>query len=30
MIASAARFREPLAYPHYLALDAYATGEGRG
>jgi N6-L-threonylcarbamoyladenine synthase len=27
MIASAARFREPLAYPHYLALDAYATGE---
>jgi len=27
MIASAARFREPLAYPHYLALDAYASGE---
>jgi N6-L-threonylcarbamoyladenine synthase len=29
MIASAARFREPLAYPHYLSLDAYATGEAR-
>jgi N6-L-threonylcarbamoyladenine synthase len=29
MIASAARFREPLAYPSYLALDAYATGETR-
>jgi N6-L-threonylcarbamoyladenine synthase len=27
MIASAARFREPLVYPHYLSLDAYATGE---
>jgi N6-L-threonylcarbamoyladenine synthase len=27
MIASAARFSEPLAYPRYLALDAYATGE---
>ncbi len=27
MIASAARFGERLAYPHYLALDAYATGE---
>ena len=27
MIASAARFGEPLAYPRYLALDAYATGE---
>jgi N6-L-threonylcarbamoyladenine synthase len=27
MIASAARFREPLAYPNYLGLDAYATGE---
>jgi N6-L-threonylcarbamoyladenine synthase len=27
MIASAARFAEPLAYPDYLALDAYATGE---
>jgi N6-L-threonylcarbamoyladenine synthase len=27
MIASAARFAEPLAYPRYLALDAYATGE---
>jgi len=29
MIASAARFVEPLAYPRYLALDAYATGERR-
>jgi N6-L-threonylcarbamoyladenine synthase len=29
MIASAARFREPLAYPRYLSLDAYATGEVR-
>jgi N6-L-threonylcarbamoyladenine synthase len=29
MIASAARFREPLAYPSYLTLDAYATGEPR-
>jgi N6-L-threonylcarbamoyladenine synthase len=29
MIASAARFREPLAYPRYLGLDAYATGEAR-
>jgi N6-L-threonylcarbamoyladenine synthase len=27
MIASAARFREALPYPHYLGLDAYATGE---
>ncbi len=27
MIASAARFVEQLPYPHYLALDAYATGE---
>ena len=27
MIASAARFTPPLAYPDYLALDAYATGE---
>jgi N6-L-threonylcarbamoyladenine synthase len=25
MIASAARFAEPLAYPHYLGLDAYAS-----
>jgi N6-L-threonylcarbamoyladenine synthase len=25
MIASAARYVEPTAYPHYLALDAYAT-----
>jgi N6-L-threonylcarbamoyladenine synthase len=27
MIASAARFAEPLAFPEYLALDAYASGE---
>ena len=27
MIASAARFGERLEYPHYLALDAYASGE---
>jgi tRNA N6-adenosine threonylcarbamoyltransferase len=27
MIASAARFGEQLAYPAYLSLDAYATGE---
>ncbi len=27
MIASAARFGEQLRYPHYLGLDAYATGE---
>jgi len=27
MIASAARFGKRLAYPRYLALDAYATGE---
>lgn len=27
MIASAARFTRPLAYPLYLGLDAYATGE---
>jgi N6-L-threonylcarbamoyladenine synthase len=25
MIASAARFTEPVAFPAYLALDAYAT-----
>jgi hypothetical protein len=25
MIASAGRFTEPLAYPRYLALDAYAS-----
>jgi N6-L-threonylcarbamoyladenine synthase len=25
MIGSAARFVEPLAYPHYLGLDAYAS-----
>jgi N6-L-threonylcarbamoyladenine synthase len=30
MIASAARFCEQLAYPDYLALDAYATGERAG
>jgi len=29
MIASAARFCEQLPYPHYLQLDAYATGEAR-
>ncbi|GAC1438794.1 MAG: tRNA (adenosine(37)-N6)-threonylcarbamoyltransferase complex transferase subunit TsaD [Solirubrobacteraceae bacterium] len=28
MIAGAARFQQPLRYPDYLALDAYATGEG--
>ena len=27
MIASAARHGEHLPYPHYLSLDAYATGE---
>jgi N6-L-threonylcarbamoyladenine synthase len=27
MIASAARFVEPLPYPDYLSLDAYASGE---
>ena len=27
MIASAARFARRLAYPEYLGLDAYATGE---
>ena len=27
MIASAARFVTPLAYPEYLTLDVYATGE---
>jgi N6-L-threonylcarbamoyladenine synthase len=27
MIGSAARFVEPLAYPEYLGLDAYASGE---
>jgi N6-L-threonylcarbamoyladenine synthase len=27
MIASAARFTKALAYPEYLGLDAYATGE---
>jgi N6-L-threonylcarbamoyladenine synthase len=27
MIGSAARFTEPLSYPEYLGLDAYASGE---
>jgi N6-L-threonylcarbamoyladenine synthase len=27
MIGAAARFAAPLPYPHYLGLDAYATGE---
>lgn len=27
MIASAARYVEPLAYPRYLGLDVYATGQ---
>ncbi len=27
MIASAARFSARISYPHYLSLDAYATGE---
>jgi N6-L-threonylcarbamoyladenine synthase len=27
MIASAARFVEPIPYPGYLGLDVYATGE---
>jgi hypothetical protein len=27
MIASAARYGPRLAYPDYLGLDAYATGE---
>jgi N6-L-threonylcarbamoyladenine synthase len=27
MIASAARYAEPVAFPGYLGLDAYATGE---
>ena len=30
MIASAARYGEQLAYPRYLGLDAYATGERPG
>jgi N6-L-threonylcarbamoyladenine synthase len=30
MIASAARFGEQLAYPDYLGLDAYASGERAG
>jgi N6-L-threonylcarbamoyladenine synthase len=29
MIASAARYVEPLPFPRYLDLDVYATGEGR-
>jgi N6-L-threonylcarbamoyladenine synthase len=29
MIASAARFMEPIRYPNYLALDAFAAGELR-
>jgi N6-L-threonylcarbamoyladenine synthase len=29
MIASAARYVEPLPYPDYLGLDVYATGESR-
>ncbi|HEX4483654.1 MAG TPA: tRNA (adenosine(37)-N6)-threonylcarbamoyltransferase complex transferase subunit TsaD [Solirubrobacteraceae bacterium] len=29
MIASAARYGEQLVYPHYLGLDAYASGETR-
>jgi N6-L-threonylcarbamoyladenine synthase len=28
MIASAARYTPPLAYPDYLGVEAYATGEG--
>jgi N6-L-threonylcarbamoyladenine synthase len=27
MIASAARYVDPVPYPHYLGLDVYATGE---
>ena len=29
MIASAARFVDPLPFPDFLALDAYATGARR-
>ena len=29
MIASAARWVEPVPYPDFLALDAYATGARR-
>jgi N6-L-threonylcarbamoyladenine synthase len=29
MIASAARYVEPLPYPRYLDLDVYASGERR-
>jgi hypothetical protein len=27
MIASAARFTEPIRYPDYLSFDAFATGK---
>jgi N6-L-threonylcarbamoyladenine synthase len=27
MIASAARYVQPIPYPDYLALDVFATGE---
>jgi hypothetical protein len=27
MIASAARWVDPIAFPGYLSLDVYATGE---
>ena len=27
MIASAARFTEPIPYPDYLSFDAFATGQ---
>jgi hypothetical protein len=30
MIASAASFAQPMPYPDYLALDAYASGERPG
>jgi hypothetical protein len=29
MIASAARYVEPLRFPDYLQLDVYASGEAR-
>ena len=29
MIGSAARWVDPIPHPHYLALDAYATGRRR-
>jgi hypothetical protein len=28
MIASAARYRTPVAFPDYLGVDAYATAHG--